>query len=88
METNLETLQKEVREYVIALTDDGHTKPTFGDLYKIDALTKRAYLAGIEAARGCVPEEVNITPTNFSEMGYNLAREETLDAIEKLVEGV
>lgn len=93
----LEELQKEGRELLVAITDDGYTKPTFGDLESVDYFAAKVWQAAIDACVEAMP------PKNEDEAhqmdcaepdrclanqdyidGQNEYREEALSALSKL----
>ncbi len=107
METNLTQLQREAREEFekVSILDE-YTQPgPYGEpidcsyyrVYRgegekyLESLTKKAYLAGLEAAKGAVPMERDFLPTTRLQLlgqGFNSCRLQALEGIEKLTESV
>ena len=99
---NLEQLKKESREEFNEEYSDGMTPPKDLYSYFIEPNLKKAYLQGIRDAKGCVPEEKELSPypgdrrggienqilsqENNLKAGFNNARTSTLEAITRLEE--
>jgi hypothetical protein len=64
----LTALQKEARERMrIRVPEAGKSIPTEDVLNEIDTLTRKAFISGIEAARGAKPIERKIEPIEWPE---------------------